>query len=80
MSSWAMDRQQQSALRSSNSLVVKVVGVVIVGVAGATLGAFAIVGVGVGDGAILIISKSSSGSFGMFLSLSPDPLVHAYLP
>jgi hypothetical protein len=47
-----MDRQQHRALISSNSLVVKVVGAVAVGVAGATLGAFAVVGVGVGDGAV----------------------------
>ena len=66
-----MERQQQRALISCSSLVVKVVRVV-VGVAGATLGFFvvAVVVVGVGCGATLIISKSSSGSFGMLLSLS----------
>ena len=75
-----MERQQQNALRSCSSLVVKVVGVV-AGVAGATLGAFVVVAVvGVGCGATLIISKSSSGSFGMFLSLSDAPLVQVYLP
>ena len=34
----------------------------------------------VGCGAALINSKSSSGSFGMFLSLSDDPFVQVYLP
>ena len=59
-----MERQQQSALISCSALVVDVVGVV-VGVAGATLGAFVVVVVGVGGGAILIISNSL-GSFGTF--------------
>ena len=84
MSSWEMERQQQRALRSCNSLVVVGVVGVVVGVenAGATLGLFvvAVAVVGVSCGATLIISKSLSGSFGMFLSLSAAPLAHAYLP
>ena len=51
----------------------------VVGVAGAIIGAFVVVVVGVGCRATLIISKSSSGRFGMFSSLAADPLIHAYI-
>ena len=72
-----MERQHQRALISCSSLAVAVEGPV-VGVegAGATLGFLVVVAVVVVRlGATLIISKSSSGSFGMFLSLSDDPFV-----
>ena len=79
LSNWELERQQQTTYRSCNSLVVALP---VVGVAGAILGTLVVVMVvaGVGCGATLIISKSSSGSFAMFLSLSAAPLVHAYLP
>ena len=77
--SWEMDRQQQRALRSCNSWVAVAVVVGVVGEVGvgAALGPFV---VGVSGGVLLIISKSSSGSFGMLRSLSADPVVHVYLP
>ena len=82
MSSWEMERQQQRDLIScSSSAVAGFVVVVVVEGAGAVLFMVVVVTAGVvGCGATLIISKSLSGSFGMFLSLSDDPLDHAYLP
>ena len=83
MSSWAVDRQEQRALKSSICVLFAVgVGVAV----GASLGVavVAVVARGVLVGAVLtgllIIWKSSSGSLGMFLSLSDDPLVQVYLP